>query len=33
MFFNAKLQGTEPKKEDKGIPFVLAYFKNFDFKS
>ena len=32
-FFNAKLQGPAPKKEEIIIPFVSTHYSNFDSKS
>ena len=32
-FFNAKLQGPAPKKEEIVIPFVSTHYSNFDSKS
>ena len=32
-FFNARLQGPAPKKEEIVIPFVSTHFSNFDSKS
>ena len=32
-FFNAKLQGPAPKKEERVIPFVSTHYSNFDSKS
>ena len=32
-FFNAKLQGLAPKKEEIVIPFVSTHYGNFDSKS
>ena len=32
-FFNAKLQGPAPKKEEIVIPFVSTHYRNFDSKS
>ena len=32
-FFNAKLQGPAPKKEEINIPFASTHYSNFDSKS
>ena len=32
-FFNAKLQGPAPKKEEIAIPFVSTHYSNFNSKS